>query len=317
MAFLDNSGDIILDAVLTDLGRERLARADGSFRITKFALGDDEIDYALYDKNDSRGSAFYDLEILQTPILEAFTNSASSMKSHLLTIPRTNLLYLPVIMLNEVNPPTRRNNQANQAKGAFIVAVNKLTVENISGGGDSGTSILGLMLGATPQAASTAHIRLDQGLNTAEIPPTQGLDSDLRETQYMVEIDNRFGSIVSVNGTEQKASFVDDNQIASYYFVEKDGSEFVTSITDTVSVNEGTSQIIKGPRGTRLEFKIASSLDLRSSDYLFTTLGSTGQSFRKAKGATNATVSTIDTQVRVTGLTTGYRVDVPVHFIKS
>ena len=49
MAFLDNSGDIILDAVLTDEGRRRLALGDGSFRITKFALGDDEIDYSLYD----------------------------------------------------------------------------------------------------------------------------------------------------------------------------------------------------------------------------------------------------------------------------
>ena len=38
MAFLDNSGDIVLDAVLTDTGRMRLARGDGSFKITKFAL---------------------------------------------------------------------------------------------------------------------------------------------------------------------------------------------------------------------------------------------------------------------------------------
>ena len=47
MAFLDNSGDIILDAVLTDVGRERLARGDGSFKIAQFALGDEEIDYSL------------------------------------------------------------------------------------------------------------------------------------------------------------------------------------------------------------------------------------------------------------------------------
>ena len=50
MGFLDNSGDIILDAVLTDTGRFRLAKGDGSFRITKFALGDDEIDYTKYTK---------------------------------------------------------------------------------------------------------------------------------------------------------------------------------------------------------------------------------------------------------------------------
>ena len=49
MAFLDNSGDIVLDAVLTDLGRKRMA--EGNFRITQFALGDDEIDYRIYNKN--------------------------------------------------------------------------------------------------------------------------------------------------------------------------------------------------------------------------------------------------------------------------
>ena len=99
MAFLDNSGDIILDAVLTDTGRYRLAKGDGSFKIVKFSIGDDEINYGLYDKNNPSGSAYYDLEILQTPVLEAFTNNASSMKSRLISIPRTNLLYLPVLML--------------------------------------------------------------------------------------------------------------------------------------------------------------------------------------------------------------------------
>ena len=99
MAFLDNSGDIILDAVLTDTGRMRLAKGDGSFNITKFALGDDEINYALFDKNHPSGSAYYDIEILQTPVLEAFTNNTSLLKSKLLSISRTNLLYLPVIKL--------------------------------------------------------------------------------------------------------------------------------------------------------------------------------------------------------------------------
>ena len=61
MAFLDNSGDIILDAVLTDVGRKRMAK--GNFRITKFAIGDDEIDYGLYNKDHPSGSAYYDLEI--------------------------------------------------------------------------------------------------------------------------------------------------------------------------------------------------------------------------------------------------------------
>ena len=101
MAFLDNSGDIILDAVLTDTGRFRLAKGDGSFKISKFALGDDEIDYSLYKPNHSSGSAYYDLQVLQTPVLEAFTNNTSAMKSFLISISRTNLLYLPEMILHE------------------------------------------------------------------------------------------------------------------------------------------------------------------------------------------------------------------------
>ena len=69
MAFLDNSGDIILDATLTDVGRRRMA--DGTFSIIKFALGDDEIDYGLYELDHPSGSAYSDLQILQTPIFES------------------------------------------------------------------------------------------------------------------------------------------------------------------------------------------------------------------------------------------------------
>ena len=51
MGFLDNStNNIIVDAVLTDFGRELLARNDGSFSIVKFAFGDDEVDYTLIEK---------------------------------------------------------------------------------------------------------------------------------------------------------------------------------------------------------------------------------------------------------------------------
>ena len=107
MGFLDNSGDIILDAVLTDTGRMRLSRGDGSFRITKFALGDDEINYGNYDINNLSGSAYYDLNILKTPIFEAFTNNTSNMNSKLLSYMQTNLLYLPVIKLSTEQAQTQ------------------------------------------------------------------------------------------------------------------------------------------------------------------------------------------------------------------
>ena len=46
MGFLQNdTNNIILDAVLTDTGREFLAKNDGSFSVVKFAVADDEIEY--------------------------------------------------------------------------------------------------------------------------------------------------------------------------------------------------------------------------------------------------------------------------------
>jgi mannose/fructose/N-acetylgalactosamine-specific phosphotransferase system component IIB len=318
MAFLDNSGDIILDAVLTDVGRERLARGDGSFKIAKFALGDEEIDYGLYDKDDNRGSAYYDLEILQTPILEAFTNNTSTMKSTLLTITRNNLLYLPVIKLNQAI--SAMNNQANQAKGSFIVAADDDTVngaKEVPAG--IGTNIVGLMLGATPGDKGQKHIRLDQGLDTTEMSPKAKLDEDLVETQYLVEIDNRLGAIAApVDGSIAAASFLDDDNIATYYFSLGTNSKFVTNNTVQKGVGEGQgSQTISGPRGTILQFRIASSTELQTSNYLFTKLGNTGQTFQSDYGTSITGMGTIDTQVRVSGLTTGYRVDIPVRFIKK
>ena len=51
MGFLDHStNNIIVDAVLTDLGRQALAKNDGSFNIYQFGLGDDEVDYSIIQK---------------------------------------------------------------------------------------------------------------------------------------------------------------------------------------------------------------------------------------------------------------------------
>tara|TARA_R110000824_G_scaffold126115_2_gene285494 strand:- start:643 stop:1584 length:942 start_codon:yes stop_codon:yes gene_type:complete len=312
MAFLDNSGDIILDAVLTDTGRMRMARGDGSFRIAKFALGDDEIDYELYDKNNASGSAFYDLNILRTPILEAFTNNASSMNSKLLTIPRTNLLFLPIIKLNEANAATTgRNQSAAQAKGSFIVAANMDTAEEVQVG------IQGMMLGQAAGDENQTHVQCDQGLDTSEISPIQPLDAELTETQYSVEIDNRFGRIVNLAGQAAPGpAFIDDDNIANYYITTANPT-LVKLINDPVPVGEGTTSTIRGPRGTFIKFRIASSVDIASGNFLFTKFGNTGQSFTKADGVGVAAVSTLDTTVRVTGLTTGYRIDIPVRFIRK
>jgi hypothetical protein len=87
MGYLNNSV-VTVDAILTDVGRELLARGDGSFRITQFALSDDEIDYTLYNPTNPSGSAFYGQAIENMPLLEAFPLVTQEMKYVLTTLPR-------------------------------------------------------------------------------------------------------------------------------------------------------------------------------------------------------------------------------------
>lgn len=87
MGYLNNSV-VTVDAILTTKGRQLLAQNDGSFRITQFALADDEIDYTLYNVNQPSGSAYYGEALQNMPLLEAFPNETQVMKYKLVTLPR-------------------------------------------------------------------------------------------------------------------------------------------------------------------------------------------------------------------------------------
>tara|TARA_Y100000114_G_scaffold108242_1_gene101656 strand:+ start:213 stop:896 length:684 start_codon:yes stop_codon:yes gene_type:complete len=101
MGYLDNSS-IIVDAILTKKGRELLSRQDGSFRITQFALADDEIDYTLYNENHPNGTAFYGEAIENLPLIEAIPNENNTMISKLTTLPR-GTTKIPVLSLQSNN----------------------------------------------------------------------------------------------------------------------------------------------------------------------------------------------------------------------
>lgn len=311
MAFLDNSGDIILDAVLTDTGRYRLAQGDGSFKIAKFAVADDEINYASFNNTHASGSAYYDLEILQTPVLEGFTDNGAMMKSKLLSISQNNILYMPILMINnKFHNDTKQN--ATTA-GMYLITVDETT--EVYKSDDETKSIsteeLGVLHGFNP--ANGSYIRVDQGLSTSELTPTNSLSAAQKETQYIVEIDNRLGSIYSIESGLQSPSFIDDDDIASYYF-SLNNDDLVSDNGETEKAED--SQVITGPRGTVIQFRIKASIELQTSTFLFTKLGD-ATAYKTGTGSScpNAFLY-IDTMVRVIGATTGYRLDVPVRFIK-
>ena len=87
MGYLNNS-IVTVDAILTKKGRELLARGDGSFKPTQFALADDEIDYTLYNPEHPLGSQYYGQAIENMPLLEAFPDETQIMKYKLTTLPR-------------------------------------------------------------------------------------------------------------------------------------------------------------------------------------------------------------------------------------
>lgn len=97
MSFLNNQL-VTIDAVLTKKGRELMARNDGSFQVTQFALADDEIDYTLYNPTHPSGSAFFGEAIEKMPLLQAFTDETQNLKYKLVTLPR-GTSKLPVLNL--------------------------------------------------------------------------------------------------------------------------------------------------------------------------------------------------------------------------
>jgi hypothetical protein len=126
---------------------------------------------------------------MQTPVLEAFTNNASSVKHKLATYTRTDFLYLPVIKLNTLPGVNKTVTAAVSGQGMFFVATTKLTGENLFAGDTFNGDVHknGIIKGDPEVIASNnTVIRLDQGLDTTESPPTIPLDADLVETQYIV-----------------------------------------------------------------------------------------------------------------------------------
>lgn len=181
MAFLDNSGDIILDAVLTDTGRRKMA--SGDFRIKSFALGDDEIDYSLYNKNHPSGSAYYDLEILQTPIFEATTQTHAGINYGLMQTTATDLLYLPTFHVNALSQQRDRG-AVTGSNGVYYVTdtsndITSATISNILTERTAGE--IEYMQGTT---AATNYVLMESGLATGWDAVPVG--SEANRTSYLV-----------------------------------------------------------------------------------------------------------------------------------
>jgi len=155
MGFLDHStNNIILDAVLTDSGRQFLSKNDGSFSIFKFALGDDEVNYNFIKKY-GRSVGREKIE-KNTPIFEALTNQAHAQKYKLISVSNPNLIRLPSFALS----------------GNAAVSGDTVTIYNTGG---------------TKGLSTGASITLEQTILNETL-----IDVELRDQVFLIDVPNLF-----------------------------------------------------------------------------------------------------------------------------
>lgn len=140
MAYLDNTS-ITVDAILTKKGRQKLASGQ-SLNITKFALGDDEVDYSLYEPAHPLGSAYYDSAITAIPVLEATPDESQALRYKLVTLPK-NTTQIPIVDLGI--------SSINTTQDAGGVAISPTT-------SPSGNSNLGYTVVLADQRAGTLSV---------------------------------------------------------------------------------------------------------------------------------------------------------------
>ena len=332
MAFLDNSGDIILDAVLTDVGRKRMAQGD--FRIAKFSVGDDEIDYGLYNKDHPSGSAYYDLEILQTPILEAFTQKNANIEYGLATYSNQNLLYLPSISLNEkvdLGPIATKTN------GVIYLCDNttvdsstppQTTSQKLSADGNITNVLIGTKTGGNV-------VLIETGINSTQLTPTAQqqanllINNGLLDNNFTVSYDQRFISNVQTApigtsfsnantaadgelkiGGDMESKTAEDSNVTIENYVAASANGFINQIYKpaTGTDNSATFSSITGPRAS---FTVLSFLIPEIAQDKYIQFGSVGQT----QGGSE-TYDFIDTIVYVRGSSTGITLQLPIRIIK-
>ena len=155
MGYLNNSTRI-LDAILTKKGREILS-SGGDFEVSKFALGDDEIDYSLWDASHTSGTDFYGAVIENLPALEPFNDPSEIMKYKLVTRSEGTRAMAKLIALGQTT--------AGLIGLDWVDGVTTDKVGLLGGFGAMSTSQIG---------TSTATISIEQYNNTVQFP--QGTD---------------------------------------------------------------------------------------------------------------------------------------------
>ena len=209
MGYLNNQV-VTVDAILTKKGRELLAKGDGSFNITQFALSDDEVDYTLYNPNHPSGSAYYGEAIENMPLLEAFPDENQMMKYKLVSLSRGTST-MPILQLGQTSLNLSNNspfsvtpNTLNYLDGVnvepsgyqFIISDSRVFGSFVGNGANDSAGAQALEnQGATPlitngTAVSAVRIGLNCSGQTTGVPTLFSTTSTLYATLTVIGLDS-------------------------------------------------------------------------------------------------------------------------------
>lgn len=191
MAFLDNSS-VTIDAILTLKGRELLAKGGNAFNITQFALGDDEVDYSLWNPEHPLGTAYYGTIIENMPVTEAIPDETQALKYKLITLPKqtTNI---PVVTVGNTLITLLASGDSS------IIAPN---TSNFKGG----NATLGYT--AILSDSTVADIQVTKALQTSALPTTPMFIGDNEDAQSVAVAGFEFKVIAKTQMIEDKQATI-------------------------------------------------------------------------------------------------------------
>ena len=341
MAFQDNSGGIILDATLTDVGRKYMAK--GKFRVTKFALGDDEINYALVSGSPSTVDDHKIPTGVMPSVLEAFGGQQSNINYGLISLPRNDLLYIPIFKIN-----TKIDGTASKHTNNFIhVAVNKETGRKLESDLGSPSKIL------YANKHDKNNIVVESGI---EVPSDGGTSGEAITTDLVPTEKNKKAYILNMGLYDRNCLLYADSKLIECVYSSNPNATFENDKNDKLYVDflpmqkltkvslptitkdhevyklqtinhkvlhrnstaTGNSHSeFQGPRASVFAINIDINIELTSN--------STGESDRRYKLLGNESIDLfssgnlydfIDTTIYVEGLSSNSRLQIPIRIVR-
>jgi len=353
MAFIKTSDSIIIDATLTEKGRKLMAR--GKFDVSKFAFGDDEIDYELYDFNRAGAPDYYPA-LLNTQMFEAYSDRTKNIQYGLNSFdkgilylrqeelsdpsfdpihPHAFLMYLPILKINEAYKETPQT-----VSGSYVISVNDETTSKIKESSPNLRILESNNIEKRKFIVETGitDCGVDGIFGTVEDRERYIVEKFLLDKDFLIYADNRLitkilgitpnsefrnypsgKSIINFEALAESIPISLENQFDNYAtFLVRGIDNMISDFDRTSSPLAGEAfSSINGPRGTVTAFNVKTSPGLR--------INSSGtRDFRYSKfGYTDQAVfgdsnkfDYIDTTIYILGATSNSRVQVPIRIMR-